>query len=178
MTNLEVVTRALRDANVPFALIGAVALAARGDSRSTLDIDLMTTDRTVLNKDFWTAVREAGFSVDVRVGDFDDPLAGVVRISGDEPIDLVVAKHKWQRDVVSRAQPLDVRDLVLPVPSTTDMILLKLFAGGYKDLNDIRTLLDIGPRDPLVAEVTTALSELPEEMRGRWERLLRESRES
>jgi len=46
MTKLEVVTRSLRDASVPFALIGAVALAARGASRSTLDIDLLTTDRT------------------------------------------------------------------------------------------------------------------------------------
>jgi len=45
-------------------------------------------------------------------------------------------------------------------------------------MHDIARLLDIGPREPLVAEVTAALSDLPEEMRARWERRLRESRES
>lgn len=114
----------------------------------------------------------------MRAGDFDDPLAGVVRIGGDEPIDVVVAKYKWQLDVIERAQPVRVRGLALPVPLTSDLILLKLFARGYKDLNDIRAVLDLGPRDQLVAEVTAALSELPEEMRERWELLLRELHES
>jgi hypothetical protein len=174
MTNLEVVTRSLRDADVPYAVIGAVALAARGISRATLDVDLLTTDRKVLDDEFWSAVRAAGLSVEVRRGDADDPLAGVIRIGGDEPIDLVVAKYIWQRDVVARAQSMEVRGLALPVPAARDLILLKLFAGGYGDLHDIARLLHIGPRE-LAADVSAALTDLPEEMRERWERLLRES---
>jgi hypothetical protein len=160
------------------AVVGAYALAARGYVRQTKDFDLMTTDRSALDTRLWNDVRHDGFEVDVRKGDLEDPLAGVVRFSGDAPIDLVVAKYKWQQQVIERAEPMRVETATLRVPRTPDLILLKLFAGGYGDMHDIARLLDIGPREPLVAEVTAALSDLPEEMRGRWERLLRESRES
>jgi hypothetical protein len=160
------------------AIVGAYALAARGYVRQTDDFDLMTTDRSALDASLWNDVRERGFRVDVRKGDLDDPLAGVVRFRGEESIDLVVAKYKWQEQVLDRAEPMSIDNTTLRVPRTADLILLKLFAGGYGDLHDVARLLDIGPREQLVAEVTAALSELPEEMRGRWERLLGELRES
>jgi hypothetical protein len=43
MKLLDRVVRALLARNVPHALIGAAALAARGIARSTYDIDLLTT---------------------------------------------------------------------------------------------------------------------------------------
>jgi predicted nucleotidyltransferase len=162
--SLEAVTRVLDGAGVRYALIGALALAARGAARSTLDIDLLTADVRVLDRRFWAGVR----GVDVRKGDYDDPLRGVIRVSGNEPVDIVVAKHKWQGDIVDRAKPVTVRGVVIPVAQTTDLILLKLFAGGYRDLNDVRQLLAVGPRGQLVADVSAALEELPQEMRERW----------
>jgi hypothetical protein len=47
-------------------------MAAHGVSRSTFDIDFLTTDRRVLDAAMW--VIEA--VVEVRPGDADDPLAG------------------------------------------------------------------------------------------------------
>lgn len=159
------------------AVVGAYALAARGYVRQTEDFDLMTADRAALETTLWNDIRQDGFAVDVRKGDFDDPLAGVVRFSGDAAIDLVVAKYKWQQEVLDRAEEMRIETTTLRVPGTADLILLKLFAGGYGDMHDVARLLDIGPREPLVAEVTAALSQLPEEMRARWQRLLRESQE-
>lgn len=52
MTLLERVVDRLASEAVPHALIGAAALAAAGVSRSTFDIDLLTTDRRVLEKGF------------------------------------------------------------------------------------------------------------------------------
>src|SRR5688572_33390889 len=75
----EVVRARLQDAEIHYALIGGVALAARGAGRSTLDIDVLTTDSTVLKDEFWEPLRAKGIHVDIRKGDRDDPLAGGLR---------------------------------------------------------------------------------------------------
>ena len=94
MTLLARVCELLDGAQVAHALIGAAALAARGVARSTYDIDLLTTDGRVLAAAFWDSLRAGGASVDVRRGDDEDPLAGVVRVTaaGDRPVDVIVGK--------------------------------------------------------------------------------------
>jgi hypothetical protein len=112
--------------------------------------------------------------VEIRNGDLDDPLAGVVRVAGSEPVDVIVVRYRWQKDIVEHAEPVVVRGLTLPIARTADLVLLKLFAGGYRDVQDVRTLLHVS--DPsLVSEVAAALEELPAEMRDRWSRLLSET---
>lgn len=165
--SLEVVARALDAAGIRYALIGGLALAARGAARSTVDADLLTADQRVLQHDFWRELKP-----DVRKGDSDDPLAGVVHFAGDEPVDVVVAKFKWQRTLVERSKAVRVRGLAVPVPSCADLILLKLFAGGFRDLNDVRQLLEAGSRAEVIRDVTAALAELPPEMKERWKRVI------
>ena len=156
-----------------WAVIGAWALAARGYVRQTSDFDLMTTDRTALDEATWTDLSSGGYRIEVRRGDHEDPLAGVVRIQWrDFPIDLVVAKYKWQQAIIDRAETMTIETVALRVPRAADLILLKLFAGGHGDLHDIGRLLVIGPREELIAEVDAALGELPDEMRIRWAGLL------
>jgi hypothetical protein len=167
--SVDTVVRLLEQAGIAYALVGATALAARGVSRSTMDIDLMTADHRVLSESFWDA---SGLEIDVRRGEWDDPLGGVVRIHGGEPVDVVVAKYRWQRELIERAPRIELTNLTLPVPGSGDLILLKLFAGGYRDLLDIRSLLDVGPREALIGEVTARLTELPDEMTVRWRELV------
>jgi predicted nucleotidyltransferase len=173
--SLEGVVKVLDHAGVAYAVIGAAALAARGAARSTLDVDLLTTDRAVLTSSFWSLSSDVGDAIDVRKGDADDPLAGVVRIQGREPIDIVVGKYIWQRDVVQRAERLTVRGVSLPVVRRSDLILLKLFAGGYGDLHDVFRLLEVADRAETIAQVTHDLESLPREMRERWRQLLEQS---
>jgi predicted nucleotidyltransferase len=167
--SLDAVVRLLEQAGITYALIGATALAARGVSRSTMDVDLMTADHRVLSESFWAA---SGLEVDVRKGEWDDPLGGVVRVRGGEPVDVVVAKYRWQKELIDRAARIELTNLTLPVPGSADLILLKLFAGGYRDLLDIRSLLDVGPREALIDEVTAKLPELPRDMTVRWGELV------
>jgi hypothetical protein len=67
----------------------ATALAVRGIARSTFDIDLLTTDRRVFEPERWAPLVRAGATVDIRHGDAEDPLAGVIRITsaGTRPVD-------------------------------------------------------------------------------------------
>lgn len=156
-----------------WAVIGAYALAARGYVRQTTDLDLMTTDSKALDESIWTDLREQGARIEVRRGDFDDPLAGVVRVQEtNSSIDVIVGKDRWQKAVIDRAEAMRIGDTTFNIVRTGDLILLKLFAGGYADLHDIHRLLDIGSRADLIAEVTQSLADLPNEMRALWQRLL------
>ena len=167
MTLFDQVLALLNAHGVPHALIGAAALAAHGVARSTYDIDLLTTDARVLGRGLWTALDHGGATVDIRRGDAEDPLAGVIRIetTGDRPVDIILGKHGWQARAVERA---DHGPDGAPVVRSRDLVLLKLYAGGTQDLWDVRELLQLPGRDRLVAEVEADLEEHSDAMRSLW----------
>lgn len=164
----------LEHSGVRFALIGAAAVALRGLPRFTQDTDLLTTDRRVLDPAFWGELTRRGTVVDIRKGDFDDPLAGVVRIGKlPDQVDLIVGRRKWEEAVVERAEYLDAFEGSMPVATRSDLILLKLAAGGYKDLVDAAGLLRLGPTDELIAEVNAHIQPLAADAQEEWARLVR-----
>ena len=169
MTLLEHVTRVLRHEDVDFALIGAAALAAHGVSRSTVDIDLLVVDPRVLSLTF----TDATVAVDVRRGDADDPLAGVIRFSqtGERDVDVVVGRSRWQQDIIRRARPIDVAGMTIPVVDVTGLILLKLYAGGSQDAWDVEQLLASTDRAAAVTTVDALIHELPHGAQTLWQRL-------
>jgi predicted nucleotidyltransferase len=164
------VVRVLEGAGVRHALIGAAALAIRGVSRSTADLDLLTVDPKALDAVLWTPFAHRGSGARLLRGDFDDPLAGSVRLKeGNEVVDVIVGRFNWQREIIEAAETMSVGPLSLPVVRPAGLILLKLHAGGPKDAWDIRSLLDAveQPAD-LVSEVEHALPILPADARQLW----------
>jgi hypothetical protein len=173
---IGVVAAHLDARGVSYALIGGLAVNARGHARFTLDSDLLTTDRQVLQEAFWSSLRDSDVTIDVRRGDFDDPLAGVVHIGAHpESVDIVVGRWTWEQRVIDRAEPLPIDGFTIPVPLTSDLILLKVAAGGPIDRQDIIRLLEVGPREPLIAEVNEKIGELPADCLTLWESIVRET---
>jgi hypothetical protein len=171
---IEHVKRVLELLGVPHALIGAHAMAARGYPRFTVDIDLLTTDPRVLDADVWAELERDGATVEPRRGDAEDPLAGVVHIqlSEESDIDVVVGKWAWEARVVARAERMTVMGTDIPVARTSDLILLKLAAGGYLDLHDAGALVSLGDRVALVREVEAHVGEVHPEVTTLWRELL------
>jgi hypothetical protein len=173
--NIEPVRRVLDAIGARYALIGGHALAARGYPRTTIDIDLMTTEPRVLDLAPWTDLERDGAIIERRRGDEDDPLGGVVHIllTDATDIDVVLAKWKWQSGVIDRAESMTVAANVrIAVPLTSDLILLKLAAGGFLDLRDAATLLAAGNRDALVREVDARLPEVRPDVTAAWREVL------
>jgi hypothetical protein len=172
---IEAVSRLLESLGARYALIGAHAMAARGYPRFTVDVDILTADARVLDREAWAEIEDAGGTVDARRGDPDDPLGGVVhiRLADGSDIDVIVGKWKWEARAVERAEPMSVGGVEVPVARTSDLILLKLAAGGYGDLRDAAMLLATGDREALVRAVETHIAELPFDIRPRWQDLLR-----
>lgn len=167
MTLLEQIDRFLSDRAVDHALIGATALAVHGVSRSTMDQDLLALDRRVLDDTFWAAIAD-GTAIDVRRGDPDDPLAGVVRIHrpGERDVDVVVGRHAWQHATLQRA--ISVGDQGLRVVDAADLVLLKLYAGGSQDRWDIEQLLALDAGASLARIVDERAAALPLSVRELW----------
>lgn len=162
MILLDEIAETLDHAGIPFALIGAVALAVHGVVRSTFDFDVLTTTPAVLDESLWVALR-SDKTMDVRVGDEDDPLAAAVRFSapGERDVDLMVGRSGWMDGVLARriSVPLVGRDLA--IAGASDLVLLKLYTGGTQDRWDIEQLLASVPTASVREDVESRLSELP-----------------
>ena len=172
--NIEPVLRVLERLAAPYALIGGYALAARGFARSTIDLDLLTTDTRVLDPSTWGDLAAEGAHVDCRRGDSEDPLAGVTRIELPHSIlvDVILARWKWQEAVIGRAEKVSIGSIHLPVPTASDLILLKLAAGGALDLRDAAALLAAGDRSALITEVEGRLPDVRPDVRDVWREVL------
>lgn len=175
-TLISRVATLLDSLSVPYALVGAAALAVHGIARSTFDLDLFTTSTAVLDATAWAELAaDPDVCVTVRRGDGDDPLAGVVRVevAGEREVDVVVGRTAWQSEAIGRAEPVRLAGVVIPVVTPADLILFKLYAGGAQDAWDIEQLLGSAERSRLVRDVESRLERLPPSAAGLWARIVR-----
>jgi hypothetical protein len=158
-----------------YAVIGGHAVSLRGHPWLTLDVDFLTTDPRLLEATTWATLATSGALIDIRKGDFDDPLAGVVCLTDAEDGEavVVVGKWKWEQAVIERAERLPFRGMLVPVARASDLVLLKLSAGGYVDLQDAYALLHAAAgRDELIREVDATIAALPREAQEAWKRIV------
>ena len=149
----ERVARLLSENGVSAVVIGAVALAAHRYVRNTEDIDLGVDADLRKMRLLADVLREDGFNAEFHEPDGDDPLAGVIDVSG--PFGLVqVISFAGRfpaaiRDALagedSRIRPgSDLR--LIPIPQ---LVALKLYSGGSKAKADIVELLRRNPEADL-----------------------------
>lgn len=174
MILLSRVAELLGEEEIDFVVIGASAMAVYGVSRSTYDVDLMTIDAQALQAATWAVLESEGIEVDLRYGDVQDPLRGVVRFEAREqrPVDLIVGHGGWQAGIFDRAGWAVFEGVELPVVGLVDLILLKIYAGGPQDLWDIRQLLDCDQSNELQNLVSAALEKLPADLRRTWSKVV------
>lgn len=173
MSLLRDVVASLEAEAISHALIGAAAIAVHGVSRSTADVDLLAVDSRALRRERWAVFEERGIALRLLKGDFDDPLAGSVRlVDGTTVVDVVIGRYVWQRELIEGAVRRSIGELELPVIEPAGLVLLKLHAGGPKDAWDICALLEIASDRPaLVAEIERLLPRLPADARQLWSRI-------
>ena len=158
---------------IPFALIGAVALSQYGVARATFDLDLLVLDVAALSIP-WTDRVPSANRIEVRPGDAFDPVGGLVRLrsAGMQHVDIILGKWKWMRGVMDRSKPVGVGGLSLPAATRSDLVLLKLDAGGPQDAWDVNALLDGDPDGTLKSEIEEQLGDLPDHCRTFWQKIL------
>jgi len=156
--------RVLRDANVPYAIIGGVALQVRQrNPRTTLDIDVAVLRRETIPRESLAA---AGFRFHER---FEHPENW--HSSDGTPIQF--SDDPMLAGAIANADEVAFEDVTLRVIRVVDLLHEKLRAGSdparrrskrLQDMADVEALLEMEPG--LAAELTPAekalLSQLPQ----------------
>lgn len=145
----ETVIGILKQHRVDAVVIGAIALAAHHYVRQTDDVDLGVNANLPTLRAVTESLRLAGFNAELREPDGDDPLGGVIDVSGPFGLLQVISYAGRFPAVIDDAllsATLVVREgsplRLAPIPH---LIALKLYAGGYKSKADIVELLSRNP---------------------------------
>lgn len=165
------------------AVIGAMACAAWNYPRHTRDFDLgcATDPFTVLEKVART-LREAGLAAECRLPDREDPLGGMLVVEGPgfrrvEVVNFYNPLHPRRNpgaQAIEGALEGRLAPSKLRLVKLTDLIALKLYAGGPKSRLDVLELLARNPdldlnelqRACKVAGLEQELERLLGELRG------------
>lgn len=125
--------------DIPYALIGGLAVGVHGIPRPTHDIDFtITMDRSRL-PEFFLAVNELGYDVPQEfVTGWVDQVAGLALVRARQwiqgkaiDVDLFLAECQFQESLMQRR-----------VEATVDgIILLKLLASRPRDIGDVQDIL-------------------------------------
>lgn len=136
--------RACRRAEVAYAFMGGIAVAAWGQPRATTDVDALVA----LSREKVDALRRAvemeGLRVDPR--DMHDALrdGGHVSVFDEQSlfhVDVSLARTGEERDEVARAIDLPFSTGRIRVVRPEDVVAFKVLFGTPKDVQDARSVL-------------------------------------
>ena len=157
-TNLEVAERIaalLASRELPSVVIGAVALAAHRYVRFTEDIDIGVNADLKQMRELTETLRSEGYVADFNEPDGDDPLGGVINVSGAFGLVQVISfEGRFPaviRDALSGEEITIRPGSLLRIAPIHQLVALKLYAGGASSRSDIVELLRRNPEVDLEA---------------------------
>jgi hypothetical protein len=159
-SSLRAIVDRLRDSQLPFALVGGLAVSVRVEPRFTRDADLVVAAATDSEAEALVyRLSESGYGVQSLVEqDTVGRLATARLVLRDEPtgplLDLLFASSGIEADIAGQAEDLEVLPgLVVPVARTEHLIARTVLSRDDdrrpQDLVDLRALLHIASRDEI-----------------------------
>ena len=141
---LSALSAALSELRATWYLFGAQAAIVWGRPRLTADIDVTVRLEPEDPERLVRTLQARGFSL--RVGDADDFIRRTrvfpfLHVASGMPLDIVLAGPGLEDLFLSRARPITMAGVVVPVISPEDLIATKILAGRPKDIEDVRGIL-------------------------------------
>jgi predicted nucleotidyltransferase len=141
---LATLTRALRDAGLPFMLIGGQAVLLHGRPRLTEDIDITLGAGPERLPDLLAACAASALTPLPA-----DPAAFVAETcvlparhaATGMRVDCIFSTTAYEREAIGRAELVAVGGERVPVASAEDLLVHKLFAGRPRDLEDAASVV-------------------------------------
>lgn len=149
LTAAEKVVAVLDRLGIGALVIGGVALAAHRYVRHTDDLDVGVNARVTTLGRVADELRAEGFGVELREPDADDPLGGVIDVTG--PFGLIQVINFGERfpavidDALGSSPPVVRPGSPLRIVPLPHLVALKLYAGGFRAKADIVELLRRNP---------------------------------
>ena len=135
---------ACREAKVPYAFMGGVAVLAWGQPRTTMDVDALVKLNKTQAETLASALRN--HDLQASAADFTDALrdrSHVTAFDSKSPIhvDIKIAATPEELAEISGARDIDFAPGRLRVVRPEDTIAFKLLFGSLQDLADARSIL-------------------------------------
>ena len=138
------ITRELRTRDIPFMHVGGQAVLLHGAPRLTQDIDvtlargpddIAAIEAACTALDLEPLVEDlASFARETFVCPLRDSTTGI-------RVDLILSTTPYEHAAIARAVEVDIGGEAVPFASAEDLVLLKLFAGRERDLEDARSVV-------------------------------------
>jgi hypothetical protein len=140
----------LNDLRIPYAVVGAFAVSFHGIPRATNDADtvIWLKESGKTEKDLSQRLTQEGYRVESRSAEADDPVAGVVAVEDkhDNRVDLLLGIRGMEPNAPARATVGKFLDSSLRFIGLEDLVAMKVFAGGHRDLEDVNGILQVSGR--------------------------------
>lgn len=150
----ENISSILQQEGVECVVIGAIALAVHRYVRHTQDVDLGVNADLKQMRRLVEVLQSKGYDTVFHEPDGDDPLGGVIDISGAfGMVQIVSFEDRFPAAIRDALAGEDIRTSthgslrVIPIPQ---LVALKLYAGGWKSLADVVEMLRRNPEVNLV----------------------------
>lgn len=145
----EAIAPLLAKEGLECVVIGAIALAVHRYVRFTEDVDLGVNADLKQMRRLVEVLESKGYDVELHEPDGDDPLAGVIDITGSFGMVQIVSFENRFPAAIRDALAADKIPLiagsnlkVIPIPQ---LVALKLYAGGLKSIADVVEMLRRNP---------------------------------
>ena len=141
----------LNELGIAYAVIGALAVSFYGIPRSTTDADavIWLKDTEITALDLTKRLGSAGFSARLSRGDLEDPVVGAITVDDrhQNRVDLLLGIRGMDPEAIGRCLESPLLDSTVRIIAAEDLIAMKTFAGNFRDLDDVRGILQIwGPQ--------------------------------
>ena len=137
---VSVLTATLENANIEYAVSGAIALAYWSAPRATLDVDIALNVATIALPSLFEALQDAGCELNpdaanrAQFGDFGARLSGI-------RIDFFLPVLSISLDAISRRVRVPFANQEMWILAAEDLLVFKLIFGRTKDFADIERLI-------------------------------------
>ena len=134
----------LRAHEVPFAVIGGIAVAARGEPRFTADVDIVAGIDVNRCLELLGTIEQTSFRplfADVAEVVEKAFLLPLQHRQTKVRVDLAVGMTGFERQAIARATDVQFAGCSLPVVSAEDLILMKSLAGRPRDTDDMTRIV-------------------------------------
>lgn len=135
---LQHAVRVLGKQRAPYCVIGALALGAWGQPRTTQDVDLLVLLEGGKRARLLADLERDGFTVDTKWARYNPMIRDrhIRLLRRTVPVDLLLPRDAHDEQVLKRRRRKSLGSLRLWVISPEDLILHKLKAGRPRDFED------------------------------------------
>ena len=170
-------------ADLPWMVIGGMAVVSRGVARTTRDLDLAVSGAAAPIEHVLRALEGAGLEARV-----EDAVSFAARthvllvrdVATGLDVDVTLAWAPFEEQALASADTVEVAGAAVPVARAEDLVIYKLVGGRPVDLADVEELvalhreaMDLDRVGELVRQIAEVLED-PARVTA-WERILRES---